>query len=660
LAQAQRLACKGKMVDRSTSSVCLEWLSAGAYKNAWKAVIRPSRCIYSLSELGPSEFSIGGRAFKREDFRLKSASGHNLECSHFSLAEPSEDDLGQQDSRPPRPCVLYLHGCSSSRLEVLDVLHKLLPHQLDVFCMDFAGSGLSGGDYVSLGHYEEKDLGVAIRHLRKSGRVTSIGLWGRSMGASTAILRASKDRCLSACVLDSPFRDLRSIATDMVTQSVPVPQWVIDIGVEAVRTEVLSRAGFDPGEVLPIRSARRARCPGLFAAASDDSFVLPQHAQDLHDAWGGHRAIRSFEGGHNGDRPEWFLDEAARFLTLQLYHEAGDRKALPLLAELSLHAPDREAEGEPVSLQASSLSAESSLLSTAASPEAEKSHSGEAFSLLAESSLPAPPALQEATEPRSAEASSLLAECSLPDRPAPQEASETHSAEASSLLAESALLAPPAAHQASSHPAETSVPARPAPREAGEPPPAETVSSLPAESSLVPPPALQEARGSDSVEASSLPAESSLLAPPALQEEREPDSAEASSLLAKPSLPASAAPQEVGQAASAQAWLLPPIEQLLHTCGLEVEEDEEESSDLLDLSVASCLPVPLAARGTALVKKTFRRAGAFLGVSRRRPQRRARSSGWRRGHLGSGGDAADGDHGEDSLCFITKTRSKSL
>merc|ERR1719203_2648712 len=113
---------------------------------------------------------------------------------------------------------------------------------MDVFCFDFAGSGLSGGDYVSFGLHEEKDLTAVVRHLRTSGLTTAIALWGRSMGAVAAILRASKDRCLSACVLDSPFVNLRSVATDMVSQTLPLPQFALDFGIGAVRKEVQTKA----------------------------------------------------------------------------------------------------------------------------------------------------------------------------------------------------------------------------------------------------------------------------------------------------------------------------------------------------------------------------------------------------------------------------------
>ena len=48
----------------------------------------------------------------------------------------------------------------------------------------------------------------------------SIGLWGRSMGASTSILYASKDPEIVALCLDSPFANLTDLANDIMNGKV--------------------------------------------------------------------------------------------------------------------------------------------------------------------------------------------------------------------------------------------------------------------------------------------------------------------------------------------------------------------------------------------------------------------------------------------------------
>lgn len=299
----------------------LEWIGGDTYREAWKAIIRPPRRTYSQDELGPSSFTLHGRKYIRKDLQLKNLRGDVLECSHFLPALHT-------DAR--RPCVVYLHGNSSCRLEANELLKELLPRDITLFAFDFSGSGNSGGEYISLGHEEQKDLVVVLRHLRQAGSVTSIALWGYSMGASTAVLRAAKDQCLAACVLDSPFSDLRTVAEELVSQQLSLPKFIVDMALDTVRNEVRNRAGFDPDEIVPLNCVHRAMCPAFFGAAVDDEIVLPHHSEDLHWEWGGVSQLRSFSGGHNGKRPDWFIHEAIDFLVENLHPWAAGFEGVPL------------------------------------------------------------------------------------------------------------------------------------------------------------------------------------------------------------------------------------------------------------------------------------------------------------------------------------------
>ena len=58
---------------------------------------------------------------------------------------------------------------------------------------DFSGCGLSDGDYISLGYYEIEDIRAVVEHVKKMENVTFIALWGRSMGAVTAIRYCATD-----------------------------------------------------------------------------------------------------------------------------------------------------------------------------------------------------------------------------------------------------------------------------------------------------------------------------------------------------------------------------------------------------------------------------------------------------------------------------------
>jgi alpha/beta superfamily hydrolase len=63
---------------------------------------------------------------------------------------------------------------------------------MTLFALDFGGAGLSNGEHISLGWWEREDLAAVIAHLRTLESVSTIALWGRSMGAVTALLHADR------------------------------------------------------------------------------------------------------------------------------------------------------------------------------------------------------------------------------------------------------------------------------------------------------------------------------------------------------------------------------------------------------------------------------------------------------------------------------------
>lgn len=89
------------------------------------------------------------------------------------------------------------------------------------FCsFDFSGTGLSQGQYVSLGFYEKYDIKVVLDYLSSKFNIKSIYLWGRSMGAAATIKfmsminnpkksnKTELDYKIDGLILDSPFQSL--------------------------------------------------------------------------------------------------------------------------------------------------------------------------------------------------------------------------------------------------------------------------------------------------------------------------------------------------------------------------------------------------------------------------------------------------------------------
>ena len=109
-------------------------LFSGSYEELWKAIILPNRYVYSEKDIGPEKFSLNSKYYKLIDFSLRNHRKQLLMCSFW---EPYDEE--REYSR--LPCVIYLHGNSSSRKEMVPNLKYLLPLNITVFSFDFAASG---------------------------------------------------------------------------------------------------------------------------------------------------------------------------------------------------------------------------------------------------------------------------------------------------------------------------------------------------------------------------------------------------------------------------------------------------------------------------------------------------------------------------------------
>lgn len=144
----------------------------------------------------------------RDDYQIKSARDRTIFYSYYT----------NHMSRHPELCVLYLHANNGSRVEGLHYLEHLLKNYYNVCLIDFCGSGWSEGQYVTLGREESGDLEAVCAHMQATKGVNKVVLWGRSMGACTAIMYASKNGGICrkrsnvvGMILDSPFKNLRKL-----------------------------------------------------------------------------------------------------------------------------------------------------------------------------------------------------------------------------------------------------------------------------------------------------------------------------------------------------------------------------------------------------------------------------------------------------------------
>ncbi|KAL2969741.1 hypothetical protein AAZX31_15G097600 [Glycine max] len=271
-------------------------------------IIRPPRAKYDpKSDLLDHEFMLKGKWFQRKDMEIKNSRGDVLQCSHYM-------PIVSPDGKP-LPCVIYCHGNSGCRVDASEAALILLPSNITVFTLDFSGSGISGGEHVTLGWNEKDDLRAVVNYLRADGNVSLIGLWGRSMGAVTSLMYGAEDPSIAGMVLDSPFSDLVDLMMELVDKyRVRLPKFAVKFAIQYMRKTIQKKAKFDIMNLNTVKVAKSCFVPALLGHAIDDDFIRPHHSDFILEAYMGDKNIIKFEGDHNSSRPQYYFDSVNIFL----------------------------------------------------------------------------------------------------------------------------------------------------------------------------------------------------------------------------------------------------------------------------------------------------------------------------------------------------------
>lgn len=224
------------------------------------------------------------------------------------------------------PCCVYMHGNSSCRGESLEVLPLVLNMGCTLLSFDFCGCGMSEGDFISLGWYERDDCECVVEYLRASGTVSLIGLWGRSMGAATALMHGHRDNTIAAMILDSSFASLEMLVYELYKRAELkyVPKFMVGVALRVVRSTILKRAGFDILNLRPCDNVEKCHIPAIFVCAKGDRFIHPAHSEKIYAGYvGEYKNIIRIEGDHNTNRPQFCMDSISIFLYQWLCKPTG-------------------------------------------------------------------------------------------------------------------------------------------------------------------------------------------------------------------------------------------------------------------------------------------------------------------------------------------------
>jgi len=204
---------------------------------------------------------------------------------------------------PTKNTVVFVHGITGSRLMGLWYAHIYLGAGYNVLIYDCRASGESGGDSVSWGFYESRDLDQWIDWVEERNPGGIIGVHGISMGAATALMHAEMNEIthrVKFYVADSSYSDLEALLTQQIDAAVYLhdPLWVkllLDYSSIAAKWQ----SGFRYQDVSPLRSVSHVTTPILYFHGDMDVLVPVYMDQQLYDATKGYKEQYIFAGdGH--------------------------------------------------------------------------------------------------------------------------------------------------------------------------------------------------------------------------------------------------------------------------------------------------------------------------------------------------------------------------
>lgn len=273
-------------------------------QKAVNAIIRPPRKQYNLNTI-PLCLNAGeGNFYVRQPLQFVNERKQTIICSLYHSTDIKPLDGG--------PCVIYLHGNASSQLEGQFLVPNICCHGVFMFLFDFAGCGCSDGDYISLGYFEKQDIEFLMRILHDQLHLGPFILWGRSMGASTALLADSP--LIAAKIIDSSFTTLPEECT-AIAKYANLPMFFVPAVMTVLRHAVVKNAKFSIDDVSPIKACSNATVPVLFGHAIDDEFIPFEQGKQLFNRYAGkNKFFVTLTGGHNGKRPDDFLKFCITFL----------------------------------------------------------------------------------------------------------------------------------------------------------------------------------------------------------------------------------------------------------------------------------------------------------------------------------------------------------
>lgn len=236
-----------------------------------------------------------GKANKNwQDVAIQSADGYSLKGTFVPNPEATDKT------------VIFLHGFGENRMSGVNYLPMYLREGFNVLLIDQRAQGNSGGNSITWGKYEKKDLDQWITWLKAKYPDGQIGIHGVSMGAVVALLHAGTNESqkrVAFYIADSPYTNLQNVIADQVEKRYGLHGRSEDILMQIVlayaNIVAYVNGCFTYSESAPINIVSSVSTPVLYIHGQNDKLIPYQMSEQLYTATEGPKEIYLFpQTGH--------------------------------------------------------------------------------------------------------------------------------------------------------------------------------------------------------------------------------------------------------------------------------------------------------------------------------------------------------------------------
>ena len=219
--------------------------------------------------------------------------------------------LSPRADKPVRGTILLLHGFLNDHSQVQPVAQSLRSAGYRAVLVDLRGHGQSTGDHITYGVDDSRDLVQVTDYLQAHHLCgKSLGVFGVSYGAASALLYAGNDPRVQAVVAVAPFANLREEAPYFGRHILPIPGLFLSAAdYSSIVNTMGELASFNPDACSPIAAIRKTSAHVRLFHGDADMIIPCACSKELAAAAPDRTELTIFPGQGHLEVSFNFLDE---------------------------------------------------------------------------------------------------------------------------------------------------------------------------------------------------------------------------------------------------------------------------------------------------------------------------------------------------------------